>query len=279
MSVLLCSCVTARKVNYMQAPSKSVPEYADTLHYQDYQLQKGDRLYIYVYSIDPKTADYFNGGISNNRTLLRSNSQNNSNNDLYTYLVDMEGNITFPAIGKVPVRGLTTRQVKHELEHRLAGVVNLVSNEGDMPALSVEVQTIQRYFSVIGAQSSGRFPIVREKVTIFEALAMAHDIADFGDRSKVRIIRETEDSTLVKTFDVRSEDIVNSEFYYVEPNDVIYVQQMRGKSFGINSAGAAVSVVATTISFGAFIYSLVDRFIVKPVQNAKQPSGQEGGAQ
>lgn len=268
---LLGSCVTARKVNYMQPSDKHIPAYADTLSYTDYRLQKGDRLYVHVYSIDQKTTDLFNGGMSNSRQLLRS-ANTSSNLDLYTYIVDDEGCITFPTIGKVNVHGLTTRQVKRKLETELSGVIR---QQAEMPALSVEVQIVQRYFSVIGAQASGRFAINKEKITIFEALAMARDIADFGDRSKVHIVRETEDSTLVKTFDVRSADIVNSEFYYVEPNDVIYVQKIKGQAFGINSAAAAVSVAATTVSFGVFIYTLVDRFIVQPVKANADKSKQQ----
>lgn len=261
--VSLGSCVTSRKVNYMQPADRQIPSYADTLNYSDYELQKGDRLYIHVYAIDEKTANYFNGGLSNSTQLLRNNA-GNSSTDLYTYVVDNGGCITFPSIGLVPVRGLTTREVKHRLEGLLSGVL---VQEGTMPTISVEVQIVQRCFSVIGAQASGRFSITKEKITIFEALAMARDIADFGDRSKVHIIREQEDSTIIKTFDVRSEDIINSEFYYIEPNDVIYIQQIKGQAFGINSAGAAVSVAATTLSFGVFIYTLVDRFIVQKVKN------------
>jgi polysaccharide export outer membrane protein len=101
----------------------------------------------------------------------------------------------------------------------------------------------------------------KEKLTIFEALAMAGDIGDFGDRSKVRIIREIEGDTKVKMFDVRSEDIINSEYYYVEPNDVIYIQRIKGQSFGINSVTTTISVVATSLAFGGFVYGLVVRIM------------------
>lgn len=62
-------------------------------------------------------------------------------------------------------------------------------------------------------------------------------------------------------FDVRSEDIVNSEFYYIEPNDVIYIQRIKGQSFGINSVTTGISVAATTLAFGGFVYGLVVRII------------------
>ena len=90
---------------------------------------------------------------------------------------------------------------------------------------------------------------------------MAGDIGDFGDRSKVRIVREIEGQTQVKVFDVRSNEIVNSEFYYIEPNDVIYIQRIKGQSFGVNSVTTTISVVATTLAFGGFIYGLVVRIM------------------
>lgn len=253
----LCSCVTSRKVNYWQEPDKHIPSYNDTLSYEDYQLRKGDRLYISVYSIDEKISTLFNAGGTNMRQYLRGGGNNAGTTDLYSYVVNDDGDIIFPTIGNVQVLGMTTRQVKRELERLLSEQVKSI---GGVSPFSVDVLIIQRYFSVIGANRSGRFSIPKEKVTIFEALAMASDIADFGDRSQLKIIREQGDSTVVRTFDVRSKDIVNSEFYYVEPNDVIYIRKITGQAFGINSAAATVSVVATTFSFGVFIYSIVDRF-------------------
>ena len=94
-------------------------------------------------------------------------------------------------------------------------------------------------------------------MTIFEALALAGDLGDFNSRKEVKLIREINGVTTIKTFDVRSEDIVNSEYYYVEPNDIIYIRYIPGYSFGINHVTTVIGVTASTISFGAFIYSIV----------------------
>ena len=67
---------------------------------------------------------------------------------------------------------------------------------------------------------------------------------------------------------MRSEDVVNSELYYIEPNDVIYIQRIKGQSFGVNSVTTTISVAATTLAFGGFIYGLVVR-IMNRVENAK----------
>lgn len=268
LPLLLASCVTSKKVNLLQEAGKNkVPSYTDTLSFEDYQVRVGDRLYVYVYSIDERVSQMFNSSGANvNASQLRQGNSGGSY-DLYTYLVHEDGTIDYPMVGKVAVRGKTTREIKHLLEKELAGYI--ASNYTEYQMASVEVNIVRRSFSVISDRGSGVFTIQKEKVTIFEALAMAGDIGDFGDRSKVRIIRETEGETKVKVFDVRSEDIINSEFYYIEPNDVIYIQRIKGQSFGINSVTTTISMVATTLSFGGFIYGLVVR-IMNRVEKASK---------
>ena len=260
LPLLLASCVTSKKVNLMQEPGqRGIPSYADTLTYEDYQVRVGDRLYVYVYSIDERVSKMFNpSGVGVNSSQIRQSSSVGGSYDLYTYLVLEDGTIDYPMIGRVPVRGKTTREIKRILESELS---SYVSGYKDYQMLSVEVNIVRRSFSVISDRGSGTFNIQKEKVTIFEASAMAGDIGDFGDRSKVRIVREIEGQTQVKVFDVRSKDIINSEFYYIEPNDVIYIQRIKGQSFGVNSVTTAISVVATTLAFGGFVYGLVVRIM------------------
>ena len=267
LSICLASCVTSKKVNLMQeAGKKGIPSYADTLSYEDYRVRTGDRLYVYVYSIDERVSRMFNpSGNGVNSSQIRQSNNANGSYDLYTYLVYDDGTIDYPMVGRLFVRGMTTREIKNELEHRL---MEYVQEQIDYKLLSVEVNIVRRSFSVISDHGSGTFSLQKEKVTIFEALAMAGDIGDFGDRSKVRIVREIEGQTQVKVFDVRSEDIVNSEFYYIEPNDVIYIQRIKGQSFGINSVTTTISVAATTLAFGGFVYGLVVR-IMNRVESGK----------
>lgn len=248
---LLSSCVTARKVNYMQKPDKQIPSYTDTLSYEDYQLRIGDRLYVYVYSLDEKIMKMYNSGIS--RWQQMGNGGLNSTYELYTYLVDEDGNIDFPTIGKLYVQNMTSREVKRLLEDELS---KLLQELPGYSTISVEVDIVNRSFSIIGAQS-GRYTINKEKMTIFEALAMAGDLKEFNSRKEIKLVREKNGVTTIKTFDARSEDIINSEYYYIEPNDIIYIRQIPGYSFGINHVTTVIGVTAATISFGVFIYSIV----------------------
>ena len=122
---------------------------------------------------------------------------------------------------------------------------------------TVDVKLVEKYYSIISSSTSGRFPITREKINIFEALAMAGDIGTYGDRSKIRIIRETENGTQIKMFDVRSADIIHSEFYYVEPNDVIYIQDVNEQFFSVTSFPSLLATLISTFSLAIFIYDLV----------------------
>lgn len=263
VSLMMVSCVTSRKVNLMQEPGKNgVPHYADTLSYEDYEIRIGDRLYVYVYSVDERVSRMFNpqgSGVSAAQMRQQmTNGYVSGSYNLYTYLVEADGTIDFPMLGHIEVRGKTTREVKLLIENDLNVYIK---GYGEYKMTSVEVNVVQRSFSVISDRGSGVFSLQKEKVTIFEALAMAGDIGDFGDRSKVRIVREKEGKTEVMTVDVRSKDIINSEFYYIEPNDVIYIQKIKGQAFGINSVTTAISVAATTLAFGGLVYGIVVRII------------------
>ena len=255
---LLSSCV-AKHVNLMQEPDKHIPHYADTLPYADYRIHTNDRLDVRVYSVDEQVQKLFNATIASGRMGMGNNAtMSGFSNELYTYLVDDDGTIDFPLVGRIPVENLTTREVKLVLEDSLAGYIR---DYGDYKMVSVDVNVVQRMFSVICDGGSSTLSMRREKMTIFEALAMASDLGDWSDRSKVRIIREVGGQTKVIMFDLRSKDIINSEYYYIEPNDVIYVQQRVGKPFGVNNVLTAVGVVTTTVSFGLFIYAIVQRSI------------------
>ncbi len=256
VAIALSSCVTARKVNYMQEPDRHIPSYADTLAFEDYELRIGDRLYVYVYSLEETIMKMYNAGGANSSQMRQQMGNGGGaygSYDLYTYLIDEDGNIDFPTIGKQYVQGKTTREVKKQLEQELS---TLLQELPGYSTVSVEVNIVNRSFSVIGAQS-GRYPINKEKMTIFEALAMAGDLGEFNSRKEIKLVREKNGVTTIKTFDARSKDIVNSEYYYIEPNDIIYIRQIPGYSFGINHVTTVIGVTAATISFGVFVYSIV----------------------
>lgn len=244
LALQLTSCITTHQINYLQPPKNFIPAYKDTFSYRDYRLKEGDRLSVQVYSMDEKTNTLFNGSGSSG-SQMATGTGSNDNLDLYTYLVQPNGCIEFPIIGEVQVKGKTVRETKEIIENAIKPLLKINS---------VDVRMIGRTFSIIGSGKAGRFAFPREKVNIYQALALAGDVGFFADKSKIRILRVTDKGNQIKTFDVRSVDIINSEFYYLEPDDVIFLQPMKQQFFGVSTFWMAVSTLVTTYSFGVILY-------------------------
>jgi polysaccharide export outer membrane protein len=248
LALQFTSCVTTHQTNYMQPAKNFIPAYKDSISYQDYRLRSGDKLFIQVYSTDDKTNTLFNGSGNMGMQMMSGGGGSSENNDLYTYTVQPNGCVQLPIVGDVLVLGKTIRESKHELEVAIKPLLKMNS---------VDVRMMSRSFSIIGSGKAGRFSFPREKVNIFQALAMTGDLGTFADRSKIRILRETETGTQIKTFDLRSIDIIHSEFYYLEPNDVIFIQPLKQQFFGVSTFWTAVSTITTTYAFCVIIYKSV----------------------
>ena len=244
--MLLMSCVTTRRTNYLQNPSVFIPSYPRADSVVDYRLLVGDELSISVFSLEEEANTVFNQGIASNQIARVGNASERS---IFTYTVYEDGSIIYPIVGRVQVAGLTLREVSFLLKDKLRD--QFIIND-----FSVKVSLVNNNFSIITDAGSGKYSITRNNMTIFQAIASARDLAEFADRAHVKIIRKTQDGTIVKKFDIRSVEILDSEFYYVQPNDVIYVQSFDGQFFRLNSFATVLSTIMTTITFGLFVWKL-----------------------
>lgn len=247
--LLFSSCVMSKKINYLQEGSH-VPVYSDSILFEDYKLQRGDYMYIRVNSIDKESMEMFNGNVLN--TNMSFMTPDNSTARLYLYLVEEDNCIDYPYVGRLDVVGRTLREVKLLLEEKLEGLLH---------GFSVDVRLANRSFSIIGEAGTGRYNIPREQLTIFEALAMSGDLSLYANRKEVHLIRQTAEGTKVMKFDLRSKSIIDSEYYYIQPNDVIYIPFDSAKHWGASHFTGVLSMAFATVSFGLFIFSIVDSII------------------
>jgi polysaccharide export outer membrane protein len=248
--------MSTREINYFQKPAEDIPNYADTVGYQEYKLQRGDYLSIRLYSVRPEDVELYNDRNQNN---TGDNASDNSYARLYLYLVEEDGNIDYPYLGKIEVLGKSTRELKYDLEDKFKEVAKYCS---------VDVRLANKTISIIGESGSKRINLPTEKITIFQVLAMSGDLTEYSDRTKIKIVRQTENGTVVKDFDVRTKTIINSEFYYLQPNDVVYVQHNFAKYFGVNKFTSVMSATFATVSFGMMLYSVSDR-VKKGIDSGK----------
>ena len=245
LAIGLTSCLTTKQTNLLQPPGGGVPSYPQAQEPEEYKIKPGDELsvQIRVPSNNARTAalfSIFSGGGSDG-------------NKLYSLAVTPEGMIYFPYIGDIQVAGKTILNVQQEIESKISQTI--LSKEGFL----VYVSLANRFFSVIGESGVGRYPIVKEKMTIYQALSQSRDINSYGNRTCLKIIRQTLDGTVVRSFDIRSKTIVNSEFYYVQPNDVIYVEPMSSQFMGLNTFSSIITTITGVLSVAALIYVISDK--------------------
>jgi polysaccharide export outer membrane protein len=232
----------------------------DIVYFQDEQLEKGlesttpeqiiykpdDILTINVSAFDQATVTPFNLTVAtsnmNNATGIQGSLQ------LQTYLVDYNGNIEFPVLGTIKIAGLTRIELTKLLTKRISEYAN-------DPIVSVRLENFT--VTILGEVSNpGMFTIQDERITILEALGLANDLTIFGKRNNVRLIREVDGKKKFAEFDLTSINTVNSPVYYLQQNDIIYVEpnnsRIRASSYNPNS-GLIISAIGTLSAIAAII--------------------------
>lgn len=261
MASLLVSCNTQKEIAYFQdlESSKDTPLTTPSV----IRIRPEDKISIIVNSKDPELAALFNlPYISNQIGSTRSSSQN-SNNQISGFTVDSEGYVDYPIIGKIYVQDMTreeiTKYIKNELISR-----NLIKD----PVVTVEFMNLT--IAVLGEVTSpGRYSIDRDKITILEALSMAGDLTINGKRDNVQVLRNVDNKQVTYTLDLRSaKDIYTSPAYYLQQNDVIYVEpnSKRARESTVNgnnvrSASFWVSIASLTMTIATTIITI---FAIKP---------------
>jgi len=235
------SCVTNKKLTYLQ--SEEVREEFIAITPATYIIQPYDNLYIRVVTPDPKLADMFN----TMSATVSSISVTEQSADMLSYTVDDDGAIELPYAGRFMVAGKTMKMVKTELDIALKSYI---------ADAVVTVKMVNNYVSIIGeVQRPGKYPIYKDRLNIFQALAMAGDLDKYSNRQKLQIIRQMPDGNTVKEFSLKDRSILGSQFFYVMPNDVIYAPPMKGRFFQMDAF--PYSVILSTVTTFVLLWNVL----------------------
>lgn len=243
--LIFSSCIPQKKIIYMQPPHEDSAnrEQFESAAYQEYHLGVGDNLYINVRSLDQKSNDFFNQNGNDNR----SSSYNDASIYLNSYTVSPEGEIFFPFVGPIKVVNLTVDETKEIIEE----VMNKYLKE-----TTIVVKLVNYNITFVGeVRRPGQYKIYQDKISIFEAISMAGDITDYGKRKEVKLLRTTDEGTALHILDLTSEDILESPYYYLKPNDIIYIEPLKGKQFAFSTFPYALlfSTITTLIVLLTFL--------------------------
>lgn len=214
-----------------------------------YRVMPKDELTITVSTSDPASSVPFYRKIGQGKDHA-SSAQGMNNAKLLDYLVDNEGNIDYPVLGKLHVAGLTTRECEALIRKELQQYLNEVPN--------VTVRTSNYKISVLGeVKSPGTYTVSDERINIFQALALAGDMTVFSVRDDVQLLREDSlGNRRVLHLDLTSADIALSPDYYLQQNDIVYVKPTKAKVHS-NTFSNNSSTWVSLMSLAATIASLV----------------------
>lgn len=230
LSVFLTGCYSHRSVGLLQEPTKTnrLPEY-EKVDYEPYRIRVNDEIIYRLITMDEtisKTLAAGNNGVS----AQYANS----------YRVHPDGTIDIPFLPPVSIVGLTEQEAQATLQEAFREII---------PDADVKLALYNKTFTVVGDIGSGSFYIYKERLNIFQALAMSGDLMNSGDRRHVRIIRpKDQGEPEVLEFDIRSNTIIDSKYYYVYPNDVIYVARTKDSFFKLPTYTGFLGLVTSSMS-------------------------------
>jgi polysaccharide biosynthesis/export protein len=240
--LILASCVPQKKIRYFQ--DKSGKDTTQTVfknpRSEDYKVQVADNLFVRLMSVDDKSSAF-------DQMATATNVYQEEGIYLNSYGVDKEGCIEFPLIGRVKVENLTIKEIRDTLQLR---VNEYVKNT------TVIVKLTSFRVTMLGEfQRPGKYLVYQDKITIFEAIGMAGDLTDFARSTKALLVRMTDNGYHSYRLDLNDQAIVESDFFYLQPNDLLYVEPVRAKAFAFNNFPYVL--VFTAITTGLLLLNYI----------------------
>lgn len=248
--ILLISCAAQKRVWYLQDAQPQTPE--QIAQNGQIRIKPLDRLTVVVNSKDPELAVPFNSSTSYSSLSGTSTGTTSGQQSLQVFTVDEKGFIALPLIGPVQCKGLT----RSELARAIA---DKILEAGYLNDPTVNVQFSDMKIAVIGEVARpGEYAVQRDRVSIFDALALAGDITVYGVRTDVAVTRETDGVRTIYMLDLTSKEVFDSPAFYLQQNDVVYVKPNKYKaqsgeisqnrSFYLSLVGTAVSVATLIVT-------------------------------
>ena len=232
------SCITNRDLEYIRS-SKEIKNAKANKH--DYRLQMGDLISIQISTTTEQQHDFFNKENSANSQLMMQNPY------LYGYIIKEDGNLDLPSFGKVRAEGFTLQE--------LESVIGKIA-ESYFESPIVKLNIINFEISILGeVNNPGTFKIVDPEVNILYALSLSGDMTQFGNRRKVKVIRNENELNRVFYIDLTKKGVLNNSDFMLQPHDIIYVAPLNKKFYAFNNITNIVSMALSAVT----LYLLINK--------------------
>ncbi|MGF1584836.1 MAG: polysaccharide biosynthesis/export family protein [Bacteroidales bacterium] len=235
--IVLSSCTPQSRLSYMQTKHSLGDEL--NVNIGEYMLKPGDILHVRIMSSDQEADAIFNLE-DNTRTVARNVAVGDPQMFLYGYSINARGEIQLPVIGTIKVSGLSIDSAHSLIQERAAEYII---------DATVAVKIVNFSVTVLGeVRAPGTFYVYDHEFTVLGALGAAGDLTDYGNRN-IHLVRRTDDGLSFHRLDITDRRSVTSELYYLQPNDIIYVEPLLAKRFGFATFpfGVFFSAITTTL--------------------------------
>ncbi|XOD68512.1 MAG: polysaccharide biosynthesis/export family protein [Flavobacteriales bacterium AspAUS03] len=251
---LFWSCISLKEIKYLQGDSKLELSQNGYISNQkeEYKLQIDDILSIQIIARDPNLAALFGSQLTHTN-VTQINEESFYINGL---TLKSDGSIDIPVVGKIQVVNLNLDQAQSVIENKLYSLCK-------KDAIFVKIQLTGINYVIIGeVNKPGRYEVYKNQVTLLDAIAQAGDLPITAERKKIKIIRQYPEGKKIISVDITKESILNSPYYYLQPNDILIVDPKPQKSWGIGTntlntvgtlLGTAANIFAVIISINTFL--------------------------
>ncbi|WP_290507525.1 polysaccharide biosynthesis/export family protein [Algoriphagus sp.] len=255
----LYSCVPNKKVIYMQELEESVGplvESSERYGYQteEYLLQVNDIVEVSIKTTDPELNKIFNVVTAESNNIAQMGGNQGAGDAFFMngYTINDNGMVEIPLIGEVKFLGLTTKEAQSLVESKVVKYV-----KEDEYFVRVRLGGIR--FSALGEfNRSGKYTILQNRVTIFEAIAFAGDLGRLAKRDEVLLVRQYPNGSQIHKINLLDRDLLGSEYYFLRPNDLIYAEPMKVREIGAgNTLVETLTLFTSTITAIALILTLI----------------------
>ncbi len=238
---LLSNCISNKKIVYFSDPgfTKGQQTVIENNFRTTYRLQRRDVLSVRIKTLDSESSSYFN--IENEGMFL-----NTSPASMYLngYSIDDGGNIDIPEVGLIKVEGLTVDEAREKIQKAVGNYLSKAT---------ILVKLVSFKVTVLGeVRNPGTQYVYNDQLTLLEAIGLCGDMTEFGNREKVTLLRQTVGGQKAIVLNLNQPGILSSEYLYLQPNDVVYIQPLRAKTIRgnlgtLSIASLVLSIVSTVI--------------------------------
>lgn len=232
------ACITNRDLEYIRSNKEIKKAKANK---QVYRLQQGDLISVQISTTTQQQHDFFNKENTSNAQLMIQNPY------LYGYIINQEGNLDLPSFGKVKAAGFTLRELENVIR-------NIAVSYFESPVIKLNIINFE--ITILGeVNNPGTFTVVDPEVNILYALSLSGDMTQFGNRRKVKVIRNENELNSVFYVDLTKKGVLNNSDFMLQPHDIIYVAPLNKKFYAFNNITNVVSMALSAVT----LYLLINR--------------------